>query len=545
MKPWMHRISTFVTIALFSTMAAAQQRAQTTPVVPRFVSYSGHAFDAQKKPIAGGVGATFAIYRDEEGGAPLWLETQTVQADGKGNYTVELGATKTEGLPLDLFSSRESRWLGVTISGQEEQHRVLLLSVPYALKAADSETLGGLPASAFMLAAPASGGSNAAMTAAPASTPPALGVSGTGTPGYLSQWTATNTIGDSALFQSGTGSTARIGINTSSPLATLNVKGTTMMQGATTMASAGVASASAGTKSYPLDLRASAYNSSTHSAANQNFQWIAEPSGNNSSSPSASLNLLFGQGSTNPAETGLKIASNGQITFAPGQTFPGGGGTVTSVGLSAPSSDFTVSGSPVTSSGTLALTWTTPPTSSPVANAIVKRNPSGGFIAGDAQFGKVYAANGVDVQPAVTAYGAGSPGSVGVFGSGDWGFYTNNNVHQGLLGNGWVKAMVVYDDVIQKKMLRCFNSTLTGAAATTPPCGFTTAYFGPGSYSVDFGFDVSSRFVQVNAYYIDGNDPPIANALQESGSFAHKVGVVLYGIRSGGGVDGIFSVFVY
>jgi hypothetical protein len=39
---------------------------------------------------------------------------------------------------------------------------------------------------------------------------------------------------------------------------------------------------------------------------------------------------------------------------------PGGGGSVTSVGLSAPSSDFTVTGSPVTSSGTLGLNWTVP-----------------------------------------------------------------------------------------------------------------------------------------------------------------------------------------
>src|SRR3990170_1578308 len=34
----------------------------------------------------------------------------------------------------------------------EEQPRILLVSVPYALKAADAETLGGKPASAFVLA---------------------------------------------------------------------------------------------------------------------------------------------------------------------------------------------------------------------------------------------------------------------------------------------------------------------------------------------------------------------------------------------------------
>src|SRR5260370_17327020 len=46
------------------------------------------------------------------------------------------------------------------------------------------------------------------------------------------------------------------------------------------------------------------------------------------------------------------IASNGIISFASGQTFPGGGaGTVTSVGLPAPVPAFIVSGSPATGTG--------------------------------------------------------------------------------------------------------------------------------------------------------------------------------------------------
>jgi hypothetical protein len=36
--------------------------------------------------------------------------------------------------------------------GLEEQPRVLLVSVPYAMKAGDAETLGGKPLSAFVLA---------------------------------------------------------------------------------------------------------------------------------------------------------------------------------------------------------------------------------------------------------------------------------------------------------------------------------------------------------------------------------------------------------
>jgi hypothetical protein len=43
-----------------------------------------------------------------------------------------------------------AHWISTQISGQRESARVLLMSLPYALKAADAEKLGGLPASAFM-----------------------------------------------------------------------------------------------------------------------------------------------------------------------------------------------------------------------------------------------------------------------------------------------------------------------------------------------------------------------------------------------------------
>jgi hypothetical protein len=80
------------------------------------------------------------------------METQNVTPDKDGRYAVMLGASTSAGLPTDLFASGEARWLGVQAQGQPEQPRVLLLSVPYALKAADAETLGGKPASAFLQA---------------------------------------------------------------------------------------------------------------------------------------------------------------------------------------------------------------------------------------------------------------------------------------------------------------------------------------------------------------------------------------------------------
>ena len=366
----------------------AQQPAisSNTAVVPRLVNFSGRATDTQGEVITGIAGMIFAIYSEQEGGAPLWMETQNVTTDSKGNYTVQLGASKSEGLPLDLFSSGEARWLGVRINGGEEQPRVLLLSVPYALKAADAQTLGGLPASAFVLAAPPSGGSTPSGAASPATAgsagtiQPNLG--GSGTADYVPLWTPNgNTLGNSVLYQSGTGSTARVGINTTTPGSTLDVKGSETVRGNLSLPATGTATATSGKNSQPATFTASVFNSSTGTAVPQTFRWQAEPAANDTANASATLNLLYGTGSNPISETGLHIASNGLITFALGQTFPGAG-TVTGVGLSAPSAEFAVTGSPVTTSGSLGLKWKVTPTNANTANAIVKRDATGSFNAG-------------------------------------------------------------------------------------------------------------------------------------------------------------------
>ena len=373
-------------LLLFSFLCTALHAQQTAPSatvagVPRLMSFSGKLTDGEGRLLPSVTGVTFSIYKDQEGGAPVWLETQNARPDIAGRYTVQLGASKSEGLPLDLFSSGEARWLGVQISGQPEQRRVLLLSVPYALKASDSETLGGLPASAFMLAAPgasaAGSSSGATNVSAPAALPP-TSLGGSGTLDYLPIWTGTNSVGNSILFQSGTGGSAKIGINTTTPAATLDVKGSITFHGPLNFPAINTANATSGSNSQSETMVASSYNSGTSAGVNQKFRWQAEPVGNNTINASGSLNLLFGSGSATPDETGLTIASNGQITFASGQAFPGAG-TVASVGLSAPSSDFTVSGGPVTGKGTLALKWKVAPTAAATPNAIAKRNTSGGF----------------------------------------------------------------------------------------------------------------------------------------------------------------------
>ena len=401
-------LSTYLFLMFCGLTMLAQSVANTDSVVPGMIKFGGTLTDFDHKPLTGIVGVTFSLYKEETGGAPLWMETQNVDADKNGRYSILLGSASAHGIPADTFVAGEARWLGVQPTGQSEQPRVMLASVPYAMKAHDAETINGLPASAFVLAgptaigAPTSTATNDSERAVTAAT-----ITGSGTPGFLSDFLTASTVGNSAVFQTGSSPTAKIGINTTTPAAALDVAGSTNLRGSLTLPSTGTATATAGKNSQPMDLKASAFNTTTGSAVPQTFQLQAEPINNDTGNASATLNLLFATGANALAETGFKINKAGVVTFASGQTFPG---TVVSVGLTAPSSDFTVSGSPVKGNGTLGLQWTTPPTSNDVANAIVKRDGNGSFSANQ------LTANGVTASGNVNAAGI-VAGSNGVFAS--------------------------------------------------------------------------------------------------------------------------------
>jgi hypothetical protein len=348
-------------------LSLAAQSVSSSPAfvqVPPLIEFSNVANDDGGSSLSGVVSITFSLYNSQRGGEPLWAETQNnVQLDPTGHYSVMLGATKPNGVPTTLFTTGEARWLGVRIAEQGEQPRVLLLSVRYALKAGDAATIGGLPPSAFMLAPPAGAASayiGEPATEQSASPETATDVTTTGgTVNFLPLFNGTSTILDSVLFQSAT-SPFKIGINTATPATTLDVKGAGTIRGTLSLPATAAATANKGTNSQPLDLSASVFNSGSSTAVKQTFQWQSEPLGNDTTNPLATLNLLFGQGSNPPSETGLHIASNGQITFATGQTFPGAGdGTVTSV-----ESGAGLTGGPITGSGTLSLAANTCPASS-------------------------------------------------------------------------------------------------------------------------------------------------------------------------------------
>ena len=76
------------------------------------------------------------------------------------------------------------------------------------------------------------------------------------------------------------------------------------------------------------------------------------------------------------------------------------------------------------------------------------------------------------------------------------------NVVQDRGSNGLVKAMAFVDG--SNTIVRCYNSTLTGSAATTPPCGFQNL-MASGNRQIDFGFQVDDRFVSVTANQVAGS----------------------------------------
>jgi hypothetical protein len=217
-------------VTLLAVFCSATTFAQSQPptisqasLVPRLVNFNGVATDVDGKALSGTVGITFGIYTEQQGGAPLWIETQNVSLKASGRYTVTLGSTKSDGIPVELFASGEARWVGVQLQGQAELARVLLVSVPYAMKAGDAATVGGLPPSAFVMA-PTAPGANASAPGSARSRSAKSGVkpefTSSGTTNYIPIFTdSSGDIGNSIMFQSSTG----IGIGLTNPSAKMTI----------------------------------------------------------------------------------------------------------------------------------------------------------------------------------------------------------------------------------------------------------------------------------------------------------------------------------
>jgi len=197
-----------------SSSSSHSQSSSPSISVPRLINLNGVFRPADGQPVAGAETVTFAVYTDETGGTPIWQETQQVQPDASGRYTVLLGATQTDGVPLEVFASGEARWLGMiwTRGDGSQNKRSRLTFVPYAVHATDADTLGGKPASAYALTSVSDG--TAAKTGT-SSDPVNAHTVLAGTPGHLAVYAANGVdIMNATTVESG----GRLGVGTPAPL---------------------------------------------------------------------------------------------------------------------------------------------------------------------------------------------------------------------------------------------------------------------------------------------------------------------------------------
>jgi hypothetical protein len=162
--------------------------------------------------------------------------------------------------------------------------------------------------------------------------------------------------------------------------------------------------------------------------------------------------------------------------------------------LSAPTTDFVVTGSPVTKTGTLKFAWTAAPTNANTASAIVKRDSTGSFNAG-----------GITASLGVT--GLSSTGTAAVTGSNTssgWGVYgsssgtgttsigvegvTNSATAYGVAGSNGGNGIGVFGTSVSGHGV--YGST--SGAASNGVVGFNTTTGGTGIYGLSLSPSASN-----------------------------------------------------
>jgi hypothetical protein len=312
----------WVTLAMFLLTIACRLNAQDATLggggsmhlaIPVVVKFTGNItqFGA---PIRGGYrGMTFALYKDQVGGEFLWMETHGVLVDVQGDFTVMLGSATSTGIPLELFASAEPRWIGLTLDdGEEQPGRVELSSVPYAFKAADADTLGGVYPADFV-------------------TQQQL-VSALEDLKSLNSTIGANSQTD--IMPPVPSQSSRLNLNLLNPLSDSEfaklrdsnsfITVQTFVGGIVMPASNLEFDTQDIFDSAPLDFESSFPGQQPNSLTTQRFRWISQPTQQTNNGPSARWSLLFGVNGASPSPTGLSINSDGTINFASGQQLPTG-----------------------------------------------------------------------------------------------------------------------------------------------------------------------------------------------------------------------------
>jgi len=122
-------------VGLFVAFLAASVLAD----VPHVVNYQGKLADKNSKPVNATVSMTFGLYYVSAGGASAFTETQNVIVTN-GIYSVLIGSATAGGVPTSIFSAGADVYLNIVVAGETLTPRQRIATVPYALKANESDS---------------------------------------------------------------------------------------------------------------------------------------------------------------------------------------------------------------------------------------------------------------------------------------------------------------------------------------------------------------------------------------------------------------------
>ncbi|MBI5609853.1 MAG: hypothetical protein HY902_13355 [Deltaproteobacteria bacterium] len=131
--PWFSPLAVAVLVATTWLSALPAALAAT----PSLIGVTGAISSSGGAAPDGAYDLTFALYKDQTGGTPLWFEGPQTIGVKNGMFSVHLGATKA--LPPAVMAT--ATWVGVAIGQEPELPRKQLTSNPFAVRAMVAESL--------------------------------------------------------------------------------------------------------------------------------------------------------------------------------------------------------------------------------------------------------------------------------------------------------------------------------------------------------------------------------------------------------------------
>ena len=110
-----------LSIVLLGTSYALGQATVAPGGVPRLIGVNGVFTPADGGRPAAVEAVTVAIYDSETGGTPIWQETQSIELQPDGRYTIVVGVAHGDGIPAEVFASPQERWVGTLFARACEQ----------------------------------------------------------------------------------------------------------------------------------------------------------------------------------------------------------------------------------------------------------------------------------------------------------------------------------------------------------------------------------------------------------------------------------------